>query len=148
MCDSISAIDPDLREAAMNPPSLQPHAITPSGHRARAALAGIGLGGLAWRLSTVPDTTGFTLAMALTMLLAGAASVVLHSLHVQDLADGMAAAARPRGPLVRSCVSWLGGGFVSAMASSLRQPPVRIQASLQAYPQPASAAGAAAPLAA
>lgn len=99
----------------MNPPSLQPPATPRTGHRARAVLAGVGLGLLAWRLSTVPDNTGFTLAMALTMLLAGGASVVLHTLHLQQLADGLQAAARPRGPLVRSCVSCLGAGFVSAM---------------------------------
>jgi hypothetical protein len=99
----------------MTPPSFPTPAAPRTGHRARATLAGIGLGGLAWRLSAVPDTSGFTLAMALTMLLAGGASVVLHSLHLQHLADGMGSAARPRGPLVRSCVSCLGSGFVTAM---------------------------------
>lgn len=99
----------------MNPPSLQPPATPRSGHRARALLAGLGLGCLAWRLSSVPDTSGFTLAMALTMLLAGGASVVLHTLHLQQTADGLGAATQPRGPLVRSCISCQGIGFVAAM---------------------------------
>ena len=75
--------------------------------RCRAVLVGTCLGWIAWELSAIPERSGYNLAMALIVVMAGSASFVLFALHAQTARSRLAPVAR--GAEARVWVSLLGG---------------------------------------